>query len=278
MHRATPLNSSFRSFVSGGAGSVVGKVDDSKLLQEMEGSFMKNEKRSKVEAPQNYGFSSVTADADKPEAKEGSGGEGAAGGEGPDGGMGAEAFITFAGGNRSFPTAVVIDDRRHRLKGLEKGDTAMFGQRDWGQQFHFNKTGMWMTGNVDKKIKIQLVKNEQEDERGGQGKEGSGRSSVGAAQAQQQQQKKAKGQKQLYDKESSDFIEITKDKITIKRGDAHIELTGKCVIGYFGSNKKSFRADAKHTHIRHEANMIWADATGCWSSVPIQTKRCQDED
>ena len=40
MHRATPLNSSFRSYVAGGARSVIDKIDDSKLMQEMAGNFM----------------------------------------------------------------------------------------------------------------------------------------------------------------------------------------------------------------------------------------------
>ena len=65
MHRATPLNSSFRGYVAGGARSVVDKIDDSKLIQEMSGNFMKGETRSAVESPQNYGFTSVAHEATK---------------------------------------------------------------------------------------------------------------------------------------------------------------------------------------------------------------------
>ena len=44
-----------------------------------------------------------------------------------------------------------MDDRRFRLKELEKGDVAMF---DYLQhQMHFNNDGMFMTGRTDKKPK-----------------------------------------------------------------------------------------------------------------------------
>ena len=97
MHRATPLNTSIRSYTAGGSRSVVDKVDDEKLMQEMGGNFMANETRSEVESPQNYGFTSVVFDAEKDK----------------DGKVkaSAETFIGFMGGNRSFPVAGPMDDR-----------------------------------------------------------------------------------------------------------------------------------------------------------------------
>ena len=65
MHRATPLNSSMRGYCGGGARSCVDQVDDSTLMQSMAGNFMANETRKGVEAPQNYGFTSVVFDAEK---------------------------------------------------------------------------------------------------------------------------------------------------------------------------------------------------------------------
>src|SRR3974377_140662 len=108
MHRATPVMTSFRAAVSGGARTVIDQVDDSKLMQEMGGNFMKGETRRKVESPQNYGFTSVVMDADM-------GQDGSVSGS-------AEGFISFLGGNRSLPVCGVMDDRRHRLKDLQKGD------------------------------------------------------------------------------------------------------------------------------------------------------------
>ena len=57
MHRATPLNTSIRAYTAGGSRSVVDKVDDTKLMQEMGGNFMANETRDAIESAQNYGFS-----------------------------------------------------------------------------------------------------------------------------------------------------------------------------------------------------------------------------
>ena len=128
MHRATPLNSSFRGYSSGGARSVVDKVDDDKMMQEMNGNFMKGETRDRVESPQNYGFTSVVLPAKK----------------GKDGQIeeSAEAFIGFQGGNRSFPVAYVMDDRRHRPYGLKPGENAQYD--DIGQMTLMRRNGTYV--------------------------------------------------------------------------------------------------------------------------------------
>jgi hypothetical protein len=158
MHRATPLNSSFRAYVAGGARATIPEVDDSKYMQESKGNFMSNEARSAIEAPQNYGFTSVAADATKDA-------------------QGkilqcAETFMQFMGGNRSFPTMGNMDDRRHRLWGLEKGDTAMFRQATDFLQTHFNKDGLFHTGPRDKTVRMQLI--DQDSGQNQQGQQGSG--------------------------------------------------------------------------------------------------------
>jgi hypothetical protein len=173
MHRATPANSSFRGYVAGGARVTVPNVDDSKLMQESTGNFMANESRSAIEAPQNYGFTSVVRDADK-------NGQGQITGS-------AETFVSFMGGNRSFPVLGNMDDRRYRLKDLKKGDVGMF---DYLQhQLHMNNDGVFLTGRNDKKLKLQL-----------------------ADPPQQQQSSQQRGQQQRYTQSGKQYLQMTKDK------------------------------------------------------------------
>jgi phage gp45-like len=277
MHRMTPANSAYRAFTSGGARSVVDKADDTKLMQEMGGNMMASESRSKIESPQNYGFSSVVAKATK----------------GQDGKMqGAETFVQFMGGNRSFPVAGNMDDRRHRLKELEEGDTAMFGQREWGQQFHVNKKGMFMSGSFaeveqdqggggggggsggsgqqeTRKIKLQLVENNQDEQQSQQQQaNGSGGGGSGSG----QQQSKAKGQKKLYDKESTRSVEIAKDKITAHHGDCKVIVEDKKILCQWKDDTVSMRVDEKHVHIRYKGMRIWVDETGCYSTKAMEVK------
>jgi|SRR5215472_7069974 len=195
MHRATPLMTSFRSYVAGGARSVISAVDDSKLMQEMAGNFMKGETRQRVESPQNYGFSSVVMDADKDS-------NGAITGS-------AEGFITFCGGNRSFPVCGVMDDRRHRLKDLAKGDTAMFRTLYDKLQFHLTGDGGFWTGPRDKTVRMQLLDEDSQQQQQQQ---------PGTGQQQQQQgggsSSKATGQQARYKdgQKSYRFSHLTKDE------------------------------------------------------------------
>src|SRR5215475_6478641 len=143
MHRATPANSSFRAYVAGGARATVNTVDDTKLMQEHASDFMANESRGAIESPQNYGFTSVAAAATKDAA-----GKVIAC---------AETFIQFIGGNRSFPVATNIDDRRHRLQNLAPGDVAMFRQALDFLQLHLNDAGGFFTAALDKTVRLQLL-------------------------------------------------------------------------------------------------------------------------
>ena len=195
-HNSTPANTLHRSYDSGGARALISEVNDNPLMQEMAGSFMKGEARKGIEAPQNYGFSSVVRDATK----------------GKDGQIeaSAEGFMSFIGGNRSFPVCAIMDDRRYRLKELKKGDVAMF---DYLQhQLHFNDKGMFLTGRTDKKVKIQLAPPPQDQSGGGSGKsagtlDASGSSSGSSSSSGSQD----KGQKQRYDQTSQHYLEMTKD-------------------------------------------------------------------
>jgi len=171
MHRATPANTSFRAYSAGGARATVGSIDDTKLMKEMGGNFMKSESRTKIESPQNYGWSSVPFDPDDDQQ---GGQAGGSQGGGQQGGLGPETFISFMGGNRSFPVAGPIDDRRHRLKGMAKGDVGIFRGKDDAQQFLLLEMGNFMSMREDKKFRFALVpdKRQQQQQGGGQQQRG----------------------------------------------------------------------------------------------------------
>jgi phage gp45-like len=197
MHRQNPLQQGYVGYTASGARSLVDEIDDKTGMQEMMGSFMNGESRKKIESPQNYGFTSVVNKATK----------------GKDGKIEAcaEAYINFLGGNRSFPVAAVMDDRRYRLKELKPGDVAMFDHLQ--HQFHLNKDGVFLSGRNDKKMKFQLLDPPDDDQKSGSGKSAEalaasgssgGSSSGGGGQH--------KGQKQRYEKESKQHVEMTKGK------------------------------------------------------------------
>lgn len=168
VHRSTPLSSVFRAYTGGGARSNVDKIDDSTLMQEMSGTFMNGESRKGIEAPQNYGFTSHVMPAEKDA-------------------MGkiiscAEVAMHFIGGSRSFPVAGAMDDRRHRLKGLEAGDTAMFRTKNDFLQFHFAKDGGFMSAARNRTLRFALIDKDAQEEQQQQGGGGqqSGAASVSA--------------------------------------------------------------------------------------------------
>jgi phage gp45-like len=198
MHRATPYNSSFRAYTSGGARATVSSVDDGKLMQEIGASFMKGEKRSGIETPHTYGFATVPFDPDKD--KEGN--ETA----------GPECFMQFMGGNRSFPVSGPVDDRRHRLKGLEKGDVALFRGKDDGQQFHMNGIGSFLSTFPGKKLRMQIVKKAQAAARGGGAATFAEGGAGGAQQADGVQAAEEKGQKAVYKNDSDQYFEVDEAK------------------------------------------------------------------
>jgi phage gp45-like len=86
MHRITASQSGSRAHSGGGGRLILDEVDDSKNMQEMKGTAMKGEAFEGAESPQNYGFTSCNAPADKNKN-----------GEITDG---AEGFMSFIGGNR----------------------------------------------------------------------------------------------------------------------------------------------------------------------------------
>lgn len=96
------------------ARSVVQLVDDSTRMQMLQIGALAGETREGVERFQNYGFTSVPLE-------------------------GAEALVLFVGGRRDHGMAVAVDDRRHRMKGLEKGEVAIYSK--FGSSIVLRKNG-----------------------------------------------------------------------------------------------------------------------------------------
>ena len=222
VHRATPANSSLRAYSAGGARSVVDKVDDSKLMQEMAGNFMANETRSAIEAAQNYGFTSVVHAATKD-----------AMGKIIDG---AETFMSFIGGNRSFPVggqhgrpAAPADrfaGRRHRDVSRQGRSAATPHERrrrildGTGQQDSPHASGASQAAaTADATVTAAAVETipTQMDASGG-----NGASNGGTQQGQQQQ----RGQKPVYKdgQKSTTFVDLTKDASRVSGQNVHLKL------------------------------------------------------
>jgi phage gp45-like len=275
MHRATPLNTSFRAYVAGGARATIPSVDDSKLMQESAGNFMANEQRTGIEAPQNYGFTSVVMDATKDAA-----GKIIAS---------AESFISFMGGNRSFPVVGAMDDRRHRLINLAKGDVAMFRTVADKLQMHMNTSGWFATGPRDKTMRIQML-----DEDSGQQQQSqasghqmglldasSGGLSTGSQSTGQQQDK---GQKARYQdaQKSFRYVELTKDKTVASGTEVHLKdangatqvqvISGKV---YLGGTSSSTRAAMKPVMLSGEELSSNVFAAGGGGFQPDMLERKQ---
>jgi phage gp45-like len=139
MHRQTPLTQGFVGYTSGGSRTLIESIDDDKNMQHMKGSMMFGEARDKVEAPQNYGFSSVVRPATK----------------GKDGKIEdcAEGYMSYSGGNRSASYCAVMDDRRYRPMGLKPGENAQYD--DVGQMTLLRRTGVYVLTNDNEEDKQQ---------------------------------------------------------------------------------------------------------------------------
>ncbi len=83
------------------ARAVVQLVDDTGKLQVVQLGVLADETRDGCERFQEYGFTSVPL-------------------------PGAEAVVLFAGGRRDHGLVVAVDDRRHRMVGLQPGEVALY--------------------------------------------------------------------------------------------------------------------------------------------------------
>ena len=288
MHSSTPVDTNFRGYNSGGSRCLIDTIDDSKLMQESNKTTgMAGESWPTSEAPQNYGFTSVVADGSKssnPGKLQ----------------QCAEGFMSFLGGNRNLPIMGMMDDRRHRLinliKDAAKGSTAMFGLKEWGQQFLNTDTGMFMTGNTEKLLKFALVDNQNGKQQQGGGAQGARRSfrdaksgvefdielladgsgaSSGGPGAGQPGAGGATGQKTLHKQDSKIYKQFDNKAIFTRHNDGYATVTPSYSMNYFKDTTNSTRADGHHCHIHFGGSNIWVDGA-CWSSMPIRIKSCDD--
>jgi len=151
MQRQTPLDSSFRAYVSGGARGCAHEADDKKELQEVKVNFMKGETRDKVEHPQPYGFTGyfVKANYDKEGLID----------------KCAEHFTQFMGGNRALPVCAVLDDRRYRLRNFKEGEVAIYD--DQQQKVHIQRDRIYTRSEY--KVEMRVIADQPKME--GHGKE-----------------------------------------------------------------------------------------------------------
>jgi phage gp45-like len=276
MHRMTPLQTAFRSHAGGGKRVLVDEANDGETMQEMKGTAMHGESRQNIESPQNYGFSSVVAKAEKDDKGNIT--------------SSAEGFMSAVGGSSSFAYVGVMDDRRHRLKDLKAGDSGMYRGKNDRQQFHFAEDGTYMTARNDRKQRFALVDPPQEDEQKPQGRSASattaaaGSSSGGSSGGGQSKEKDKKptGQKPAMDdnKKSSVAIEQNGKETFSQHGQFYSSQRGGSDSStYFDNRKKSTQCTTTHVHVRFEDNKIWVDEEGHWSEMPIQQKKdkhCKD--
>jgi hypothetical protein len=169
----------------------------------------------------------------------------------------AETFISFMGGNRSFPVAGNMDDRRHRLFGLSEGDTAMFRQRDDKQQFHMTSDGGFWSAPQDKTMRMALLdenSGSQQQQGGGSGdgsspsaqdaSSGAGGSGTSGGQR-QMGQTSLKSQNQ----QAGKFVDITKDATR-----AAGKIVQLIVAAASGGGGGSGRAGSSSGNVLAEAN------------------------
>lgn len=106
-----PLHIRVRNLV---ARAVVKLVDDEKKVQLLQATLLAEEVREDLEHFQEYGFTSNAPD-------------------------GAEGVAIFAGGTRDHGIVLAVGDRRVRLKGLKKGEVAVYSKT--GTKILLNEDG-----------------------------------------------------------------------------------------------------------------------------------------
>ena len=105
--------------------AVVRLIDDAREAQELQIDLLEDESQDAVERFQNYGFTSAPH-------------------------PGAEALVACVGGLRSHAVAIVVEDRRYRLKNLAQGEVAMFD--DLGNVITLGRDRMTITAVSELKI------------------------------------------------------------------------------------------------------------------------------
>ncbi|PHZ02600.1 phage baseplate assembly protein V [Citrobacter freundii] len=99
--------------------AVITALDTAKKCQSVGLKLIAGDTKENVEHLEPYGFTSAAKD-------------------------GAEAVVLFPGGDRSHGIAVMVSDRRYRLKGLARGEVAVYD--DQGQSVTLTRAGIVVNG------------------------------------------------------------------------------------------------------------------------------------
>lgn len=107
---------------------------DSRRMQEIEFEGLRGERKRGVERVQNYGYTSVPLP--------------------PTGDRGAEAVVLHSGGSYSHPIVLGVDDRRHRPRNMEAGESAQYD--DQGHRVQIRRSGIELIAPASKKVTIKV--------------------------------------------------------------------------------------------------------------------------
>jgi phage gp45-like len=212
----------------------------------------------------------------------------------------AEAVMLYVGANRAHPIAMV-DDRRVRPYAMQNGEGAHYAPNGSGQMaFHkvADKEGKGEgyylltrdgkaygkdSKEVERMVSMRHVEKELQS-RKIQKKDGQS-----GAGGQQQEQKKHKHEGDSVNTE----VRVTKKYIEMYTGEKRVArydkdanvweinesggafkiiIDAKKILCQHKSIAHSMKVDADHVHIKYGGNAIFVDASGCWSSKPIQQK------
>jgi len=126
MRYGNPMDTAFRGFMQVFR-ATVNKINDATMMQESSLDSFHSHKRDRVEAPQNYGFSSAVLPRDDKQGQNNQ--QQTSGGDYSKSdikGESAEAMIVSPGGSGHW-IALAMDDRRHRPRNLPDGASIQYG-------------------------------------------------------------------------------------------------------------------------------------------------------
>ena len=234
---------------------LAGAADDSKMMQQMGMSGLAGEAMQQIERIHNYGFSSVHLPANEGGEQGGSDPLSAAG-------WGAEHIMAFMGGNRSHGLSLGVDDRRHRPRGLQPGES--FQYDDQGQGTYIKRGGTFMIGGGQNQQAFASVRHVTKQKQpfpqsGGGGSGGSGGGGGGSSGGGQSQQSQ-------YNHEG----DSPSSELQTQDG-KFIGTAQNLVRHYIGDFAHNVAND--HVSLTKGNTALWIDKDGnIYSSKPIQTK------
>ncbi len=299
MKRETISSNAHQAQLGSASRATIRKVNHSTVIPTADMDVMHGETSKGVPIVQPYGFAYWPM-----EQTEGQGGQGSQGGGGAaPGGTGGDAeqpkgksaigMTSYANGTRSDPSSQNLQDPRHQLmledeqqqqsgggqqgggggssqsKGGKAGDVALYrtNDKDKVQQFHLTDEGPRLSSIQTQKF--ALMDAEESQQGGGQNSSGSSESGQSG---QSGQSSKNDGQRPIFKKESTKYIEQTTDKTTAAQGDGHTVIEDKKIRMRYKDDTKSCLVTDKHVHIRFMGHRIWVDKDGCWATSAIQVK------